>query len=198
MKQLLLLIFTVFFIGCGPKFVVNKEYVAPQGDGSTACITVCEQERRDCEFTCKGDYETCMNRAGSRANIVYQKALNSYEHAYAVYEEDLYFYKKKRQKHEKQTQFIIRDYEFFTQQCSKHKEPYACKRQDELRKTLHQLKLSLPLRPSPPRSPVFSRILEQEQRGCHNQCGCLIQYDSCFSRCGGKVLFHKECVDGCE
>lgn len=198
MKQILLFIIMLFFIGCGPKYVINKEYVAPQGDGSAACITVCEQEKVDCEFRCNSSYETCMNRAGSRANIRYQKALNSYENAYATYKHELRRYSKRRDLYEYKRRATEKDYYFFQKQCKKQKDRYACKREKETFHSLKQLKHMLLPKPLAPRAPVFNRVLQQEQRQCRNQCGCLIQFDSCYSRCGGKVLFHKECVDGCE
>ena len=198
MKHIILFLIGVFFIGCGPKYVVNKEYIAPKGDGSGACVTVCEQEKSDCTFTCNQQYETCMQSAGRRANIAYQKALNSYEIAYDEYKYEFRMYKKKISAYEHQRSFLDKDYLFFKEQCEKNKEKYACKRESETWDSLIYLKRSIPHKPLPPRSPVFERILEQEQRSCQSECGCVSSFDSCYSRCGGKVLFYKECVEGCK
>jgi len=193
-----ILILTVTFIGCAPRYVVKNQYIPPPDKESKVCLQNCTKKKQRCMLRCANDYSDCLSYAYGDAKRIQKSSEESYKKSYNRYLEELNDYDFKmfawknryKQKHD--------DWVYFRDRCLKSRDKYGCKREYDLRYVLKKLKQNRPVKPNKPRYITFDEILSKEQQKCSKNCTCGSIYDSCFIGCGGEIIPHKICVENCD
>lgn len=198
MRYLVFLIVLVFSAGCGPKYVVKNQYIAPRDASGLACTNTCARDKALCLQTCQTTYQVCEQDAYNRAkdisnleNLKYDKAYTSYLYELKVHKRELFLWQQIFDKK-------YMDFSYFTSKCEKDRDKFACARGHELRDELGHMKRNKPLKPTAPHKPRYADIYNQELQQCSKSCNCESIYDSCFVSCGGDVIPFRMCVSNCE
>lgn len=200
MRQALLGIVGLLFIGCGPRYVIQNQYVPPlvTTEASTACFNGCMTARERCQTPCQTAYQRCLDDAYAKAKAIEVEEMRSFDRAYDRYMFELSSYRAERFAWESAYRDYSRDLSYFQSQCERTKDPSACQRRDELRSRVNALRYRQPREPWVPVRPSFEQILVNQQSFCTTDCGCDQAYDACFAGCGGQVIPHKICVENCD
>lgn len=198
MYRLLMLVVLFIFTGCGPRYVIQNQYIPPSSSAMNGCLNNCTVVRENCQNTCQRNYQYCLDDAYGRAQVAQREALRDYDMAYARYRMDFLHYQHVFHDWQRDYYDFSRDYNHFAQKCDKTKDAYACKKRDELKSYLKRLNRDKPREPWVPVQPSFEQILANQQALCSTDCGCDNGYDHCYVGCGGQVIPHKICVENCE
>lgn len=185
-------------MGCSPKYVIKNQYIPLMDANFAPCVSTCTLSKESCDATCDDNYQSCLNTAFDRAKEIYAVELFRYDRDYAYYLRELGKYNDIRYLIERKYSFLKRDYKYFSQQCSKTRDIYACDRQDIIRRNLYQMQRNMPRHPNKPLKPSLQHITNTEQNSCQNECGCSKSFDLCYTNCGGQVIPYKLCVENCE
>lgn len=192
----LFLFFALFLLtGCGPKYVVQKEYAI--GQGQEACVAQCQVRQESCVLGCQERLEACQAHASERARDRFYEASKQFKQDEAHYQLQWRSYRENRIAYDYLASQLHNDYRFFTLTCKDKKDAYACARAKELAVFQKNLVRQEPLAPLTPLAPNLAQILEQEVAGCDKSCGCSEGFDGCFVACGGSVVLQSICVERC-
>jgi len=197
-KYLFLSILAIFFMGCGPRYVIKTEYIAPRDQASKECTDKCLFQKTQCERDCERRYNNCLSMAFDRAKRVERRLDSEYQRRYNEYINKLDEYNYNISVWQSSYDQNSRDWHYFHKRCKKHGDRYACKRCKELKVVVDTLLQNKPQRPTPPVKPNFNQILVKQQSMCRRDCGCQSDYNACFTNCGGEIVLHKICVENCD
>lgn len=198
MYQLLLGVIALFFVGCGPRYVIKNEYIPPSLASSSKCLEHCSFVRQGCQAQCQQNYQYCLDDAYDKAKAVEISELRAYDVAYMRYRMDWTQYQHRLHDWERAYHEYSRDLSHYQAQCEREKKSPACHKRDEISARLKHLKHDRPREPWVPSRPSFEHILAEQQSYCSTNCGCDQAYDGCFVGCGGAVIPHKICVENCD
>ena len=198
MKHLFWLLAALFFVGCGPRYVIKNQYIPPASSVSQSCLNNCSLIRQNCQNQCQQNYQYCLDDAYAKAKAVEVDEQRAYEVAYSRYQIDYGFYQMEMHRWQRDYYDYSRDLSHFQSKCERDKDPYACQKRDELRRYMNRLSHDRPREPWVPARPTFEQILVNQQSFCTTDCGCDQAYDACFAGCGGQVIPHKICVENCD
>jgi len=198
MYRLFLAVIMLFFAGCGPRYVIQNEYISPISGGSKVCLNNCAGIRQSCQNQCQRNYQYCLDNAYAKAKAVEVDEQRAYEIAYSRYQMDYTQYQFAFQRWQRDYYDYSRDLSHYQNQCERERDPYACKKRDELHHYMNRLSHEQPREPFVPVRPTFEQILVNQQSFCSTNCGCDQSYDNCFVGCGGQVIPHKICVENCD
>lgn len=198
MKYVFLLLAALLLVGCGPRYVIKNQYIPPASSVSQSCLNNCSMIRQNCQNICQQNYQYCLDDAYAKAKAVEIDEQRAYDVAYSRYQMDYGFYRMEMQRWQRDYYDYSRDLSHYQSQCERNKDPYACKKRDELRNYMNRLSHDRPREPWIPARPTFEQILVNQQSFCTTNCGCEQSYDNCFVGCGGQVIPHKMCVENCD
>lgn len=198
MHKYILILLALFLVGCSPKYVVKKQYIAPKDKSFAGCVKTCEIEKKVCDQDCKNQYDTCLNNAYSRSKDISNIEFVKYNEYYEEYLLKLRDYKSYRYRFDKNYLMIKDDYKYFHKQCVKTKEYYACHRKTELKNKMIKMRHNRMVHPQEPLKPSFQAILKDQQSFCKSDCGCSDSFDRCYINCGGEIVPYKFCVKNCD
>jgi len=197
-KYIFVLVVGIFFIGCGPKYIIKKQYTPSIKSNFSQCLSSCNKEKSLCSKSCETNYQTCLNGEYDRAKEIYARELNTYKNDYDDYIIRLRKYNKKQYKIEQKYRFLQQDYSYFNYQCVKKHDMYACDRRDSLLYKINNIKNKARRHPQEPIKPSLYKITNAQQSLCKNECGCQNSFDVCYTNCGGSIVPYKFCVSNCE
>ncbi len=197
MKYLYLLVFSVFFIGCSPRYVVKTEYIPLNNINSKQCVNECLSKKSQCQKSCDVSYDNCLSSAFNSAKESEKITNKQYQNRYAKYIDKLNNYRYYMVNWQESYDQNSRDFYYFHKRCKKHKDMYACKRESDVKAVIDNLIQNKPQKPIPPKRVTFNQILLKQQSLCKEECGCKSDYDVCFTSCGGEIVLHKICVQNC-
>jgi len=174
----LLILMTLFFWGCGPKYKVLTALVLPEDPVQKACIQKCTDERAACMDICKANFSICRQKADAVAKKRYEEAMKTYTAKLEQYAKDLERYQWERS--------------FYYEGCW----GYGC---GPYRSWIWEPMYPYPyIALSKPQKPDFETIKTRtEMQMCRIDCGCEKRYIECFKACGGRVIVRKKCVANC-
>lgn len=198
MRAFIYLFVLVFFVGCGPKYVIKNSYQAPKDKNSLECTKICASTKQSCDKICTKKYETCKQDAYNRAKEISNIEFIKYNEEYTLYQDELRVYRNKKFTWDRNFNSKYRDYKYFSKKCSRKSDKYSCVRQGELSVELRILKRRKPIIPFVPLKPSFNNIYENELKSCNKTCNCQNEYDNCFINCGGTITPYKICVSNCD
>ena len=198
MVRFLMGVMVLVLSGCGPRYVIKNQYIPPAQKGSQKCLDNCGLVRQQCQAQCQQHYQYCLDDAYAKAKAVEIDEVRAYDVAYPRYMMDLSHFRMRMHQWDRDYYDYSRDLSHFQSKCEREKDPYACKKRDELRSYLGRMKHDRPREPWVPVRPTFEQILVNQQSFCTTQCGCEQTYDNCFVGCGGQVIPHKICVENCD
>ena len=193
-----LLLLSLFFLGCSPKYVLKNHYIPSSKEGFVGCVQECDSKRDRCEKEAVETYEICRQDAYNRTKDIYQIELIAYEKEYTLYLKELNFFSSSHFSWQNRFNLVYQDYKYFLDKCHKHKDSYACARQGELDVNLKDLRLRKPLKPREPLRLNFNEMYEKELLTCKASNNCLNEYDKCYTSCGGEVVPYRICVENCD
>ena len=188
----------LFFVGCGPRYVIQNEYIASSQASFKSCVERCKSEQDICQSACNRSYQACLDGAYAKAKAIEIEEQRAYEREYGYYSRDFADFQHEMYQWRREYDALSYDLNYFQRRCDKEKEAYACRKREEIRHYLHRLARERPREPRMPTPPRFESILVNQQSFCSTQCGCEQGYDSCFVGCGGRVIPHKICVENCD
>lgn len=177
-------------MGCGAKYQIHKEYIAPTQNNS--CVSSCLNKKHMCDTSCKVRYDRCLIDARATANVIYKEEKATHDRKYHEYELDL----KRNYMLEKKEARLKKDRDYFLNDCKKGVS-YACERYHTVQNQLDDM-AKMHTFPKKPHRPYLANILQTEQKYCGPKCECESDFDICFSGCGGKIKVHKICIENCE
>jgi len=198
MLRFLLLVIALLLVGCGPRYVVQNQYIPPARSSAQPCIDNCSQMRQGCQAQCQQNYQFCLDDAYMKAKSLEIDEQRSYDMAYSRYIADVGHYRMAFHAWQRDYDDYSRDYRHFQNQCEREKDARACQKRDELNHYLNRLSRDKPREPWMPTRLSFEQILLNQQSICTTHCGCEQLYDNCFVGCGGQVIPHKICVENCD
>ncbi len=198
MYKYLLMLIAIFFIGCGPKYIVKKQYTPSNNASFSSCVSGCSEQKELCELESNRNYEVCLNNTYDRAKDMYENQLAMYDRAYDDYLFDLRKYNKIQYKMERKYNFLKKDYKYFNHQCVKKKDFYACDRRNIIQKEMHHMKKNAKRYPQEPLKPSLYHITRTQQSFCKQSNKCQKNFDMCYTNCGGSVVPYKFCVSNCD
>lgn len=198
MRGIFLVLLTLLFVGCGPRYVIKNEYIPPHSGVSQNCLNSCSMIRQSCQDQCQRNYQYCLDDAYSKAKAVEVNEQRAYDAAYMRYQMDYGLYQMQMQHWQRDYYDYSRDLSYYQSRCERDKDQGACQRRDELRRYMNRLSHERPREPYIPVRPTFEQILVNQQSFCTTNCGCEQSYDNCFVGCGGQVIPHKICVENCD
>ena len=198
MYGFLMLLMALLLSGCGPRYVIKNQYIPPTQVNSQKCLDTCALSRQACQAQCQQRYQYCLDDAYAKAKAVEVDEMRAYDMAYARYMMDLSHFQMRMREWDRDYYDYSRDLSHFQNRCEREKDPYACRKRDELRNYLNRMKHDRPREPWVPVRPTFEQILVNQQSFCTTNCGCEQTYDNCFVGCGGTVIPHKICVENCD
>lgn len=198
MYGFLIVLIALLFSGCGPRYVIKNQYIPPVQVNSQKCLDNCALSRQACQSQCQQRYQYCLDDAYGKAKAVEVDEMRAYDMAYARYMMDVSHFQMRMREWDRDYHDYSRDLSHFQSRCEREKDPYSCKKRDELRNYLNRMKHDRPREPWVPTRPTFEQILVNQQSFCSTNCGCEQTYDNCFVGCGGTVIPHKICVENCD
>ncbi len=193
-----LVLVSIFLAGCGPRYVIQHEYIPPLHHNAQSCLDQCAFTKQTCQTQCQQERQYCLEDAYIRARKIEQSELSAYDLAYMRYQMDFNQYRHFLHLWENDYYIYRRDFELFQSRCERERDTFTCRKRDELRHQMNRLMAQRPREPLIPIRPDFNQILSYQQSTCPIDCGCQINYDSCFTGCGGTVIPHKICVENCD
>lgn len=198
MFKYILIVFTIFLVGCSPKYVVKNEYVPLATEKFNVCVNQCEIQKTDCDNNCVVQYEKCIANAYVRAKDIVSIEMIKYSRDYDSYLLAMRDYRHYKYKFDRQYIKTNKDYDYFTHECKNKKDKYACKRKQELNILIRDMNRNKLRQPRSPRKPSFNQILNEQQSYCKKDCGCSSTFDRCYVGCGGEVIPYRLCVENCD
>lgn len=126
---------------------------------NNTCLNTCEANKKKCEAISKEEYENCLEEAKGEADLIYDEEKKQYDKEYT---NDGAKVIKKYKKSKLTFELEDDDYDLNKPNVSNEYEP---KRDD---------------------------VLYDKQKEClveHFKYHCQQDYDSCFRKCGGKIIF---------
>ncbi len=188
----------MIFMGCSPKYKVISEYKPSTSSEFKVCLAECKLDKSLCQSRCTTQHKLCMSLAYNKAKKLYDKKDLHYKEEYKKYilaleefknRQKIFLYKEKQ---------LNDDYNYFSKECKKKKDTYACRREDEIYKNLLELKTNAPKRPEEPKRVEFEEILKFFNSSCSNECSCDKDFDICYESCGGIIKRYKICIENCD
>lgn len=198
MYKYILILVSIFLVGCSPVYVTKNQYIAPKDKEFSKKVSICEVKKKECDSECRSEYQGCLDSAYLRAKDISNEEFKKYDIDYEEYLIELRDYKYYKYEFDKNYMRIQNDYSYFYKECNSKKEAYACERKNELKDTLNMLKRDKLRKPKEPRKPFFDNILRKQQKLCANDCGCSRSFDICYVNFGGEVIPYKFCIENCE
>jgi len=190
--------FSLLLTACAsPVYKVVYDYIPPATPDGPECVLRCQAAQQGCQRPCDDGYRVCMGRSHDEARRAHQEDKDRYLRELERYNGELEAYYANLETYQRRKDDLERDRERYDSRC--HTEPRdkkACKRLDEARDQLRWL--SEPSKPSKPEEPSYAESLQAQQGICTRDCGCEVQYNGCYSACGGKVHSRKLCVENCD
>ena len=193
-----ILFLVLLFTGCGPRYVIQNQYIPPASGMTKGCLDSCSRIRSSCQDQCQRSYQYCLDDAYGKAKAIEVQEFRDYDMAYSRYLMDFSQYRSRAHMWERDYYDYNRDLSHFQNLCERGKDAYACQKRDELRSHLKRMNRDKPREPWAPSKPSFEEILVTQQSFCTTSCGCEQSYDNCFVGCGGQVIPHKICVERCD
>lgn len=188
----------LFLVGCAPTYKVQKHYIFPNDNASKKCLDNCRIKKDICKRDCETNYKKCLDSAYEKAQDIYSLSDMEYQRKYNEYRNDFNRYYISLSVWQRSYDQSYKDFIYFSKQCKKFKQKYACKRKIELDYTLRRLLETKPKEPTKPTRSSFEEILSKQQLYCKNNCECDDEYDICFNGCGGKIVVEKICIENCK
>lgn len=185
MKYVFMLISTMFFLGCSPKYKVINEYVAPQTPSGLASLSMCQKQYGSCKEVCKTNFEICKTKAHAAAKANYDNKMQQYSLLLERYLDDVEMY---------QLEIDLMYFGGFGGGYSRYGYGYGGYYP-------HRMFMMYPeplFRPLRPRKPSLAKEMEAaEMQMCQIDCGCTKTYDSCFIGSGGVLKTKRICIENC-
>jgi|LGOV01.1.fsa_nt_gb hypothetical protein len=198
MHGIVLVLISLFLVGCSPVYVTKNHYIAPQKKDFSLHVNRCEEKKKICDVKCNEDYQNCLDRAYFRAKNIFTQQSAKYEVESRLYRTELREYKHYKYQFDNNYMEIHRDYSHFSKQCNSKKSSFTCRRKNELKDTLSMMKLQMMQKPQKPKKPSFDKILKNQQSFCQSNCGCSESFDICYVSSGGEVIPYKMCLRNCD
>jgi hypothetical protein len=195
MKYLYLVLTVIVLSGCSPKYVVKKSYDA--SSANRGCVNQCEAKEKSCRKACTKDKNKCMKEAEQRAHAMMPSLERSYRDALYAYNIQMDTYAAELRSWSRSKRHYQQKYDYYHKHCKK-KESRECKERDRFKSKLHDIHYDKPREPDTVEKPDIRNVIKDEQQACAGDCACEDIYDRCFSKCGGKINFHKFCIANCK
>ena len=182
MRYVLLLI-ALFLSACAPKYRTTYSYIAPESSQAQSCIQTCKEELATCQKVCEANFNICKKKAEKIGKQNYEKKLQQYY-------KDLEDYASRVQRYELDRELLFYDgfcypgsYGF----CGPFGGRLLWGPPPGYTYTLHK-----PVKPS-----LEQEILDAQMKECRIDCGCQQSFDTCYEKCGGKVIKKEICIKNC-
>jgi len=198
MYKIILIFIAIFLVGCSPRYITKNQYVPSSNAGFSQCLNKYEQEKIICNQDCRADYQICLDGAYKRSEKIYEAKFVKYTLSYEDYLFEHSNYKTYKYKFDKKHRRIKNDYNYFLNECKKKKGSFTCRRKNELKNSLENMKRAKLRRPRAPMKPSFNVILRKQQNFCNSDCDCSKNFDIGYENCGGQVILHRYCVENCD
>ncbi|HIP30226.1 MAG TPA: hypothetical protein EYG93_00375 [Sulfurospirillum arcachonense] len=198
MYKYILVLVSIFLVGCSPVYVTKNQYIAPRDKSFSQCVGNCEEKKITCDKECNNNYQVCIRDGFYRAQDISDSKFAKYDVDYEDYLIELRDFKYYKYEFDKNYIKIQNDYSYFSKECNSKKKNYACSRKIELKNALHVMKRDRLKRPKEPRKPNFDAIFKRQQKLCKRNCGCSKSFDICYVGCGGEVIPYRLCIKNCD
>jgi hypothetical protein len=199
MKEILITLgFVVLFVGCAPKYALQKEYIMPQNIKFENFAQNCSTKRVVCEEKYKKNYNICLNHAYERAKDIQILSNKKYEKKYQRYLARMNDYNFNIIDWQSDYDKDYRDWQYFRDQCRKTNDRYACDREDDLRYIVRNERKNRPREPREPIVATFTQILSAQQKLCNVKSECENEFDICFMSHGGSIKSERVCIENCD
>jgi hypothetical protein len=180
-----------------PVYKVVYDYIPPTAADGPNCVMQCQTAQQSCQLPCDDGYRLCMERSPEEARLSHQIDKDRYLRELERYNGELEAYYSSLARYEDRRRELERDRDRYERDCRGDvKDKRACKRLDEVKDELRWL--SEPGRPGKPVEPSYSASLQEQQGMCSRDCGCEVQYNGCYTACGGAVRSRQVCVENCD
>lgn len=191
MKKLILAGIALCLTACAPqKYQTRYQYTPPAGQGGAACIQRCTTQQNQCKQRFTAITKQCGQRAQQQARLelpgriaAYEQALDAWEARVRHYERDLRLYRLRRHSYSILHE-VARDCRRGTK---RHGHAHDCKRR--LPRWRSRIWLDEPIYPGKaPRRPTLASVTRAiSAKTCNQQSQCAVNYQQCYSGCGGTV-----------
>ena len=161
--------------GCAtPRYETIRHYQAPETPAGQACIQRCEQVRASCKSTCQVAWQACTARVESQVEDRYAQALKDYASDLARYRRALDLYQMDL--------------------WMNWRRPYGGLWYEPWP---YQPWHSFAFAPTPPDAPPSRESVRQSlyKAECKDDCACEVNYDTCFTGCGGTLRIEQRRLD---
>jgi len=189
---------TLLLTACAsPVYKVVYDYIPPPSSNGAACAMDCQAAQQSCQRPCDEGYNDCMARSHEEARRTHQDDKERYTRDLERYNDDLERYYSDLSGFQEHERDLQDDQDRYDRKChSEPKDKHACKRLDDVTDELRRMRE--PTKPTKPQEPNYSETLKEQQGVCSRECGCEVQYNGCYTACGGRVQSRKVCVENCD
>jgi len=187
MRYIFIVLSSLFFLGCSPKYKVVNEYVAPQTESGVACLSACQKQYGSCKEVCKANFEICKTKALSAAKANYKKKMHQYSVLLERYMDDMEMY---------QLEIDLMYFDGFVGYGYGYGHGYG--RYGYYPHSMFMMRPMPLFRPVRPLKPSLEREMQDAQtQMCQIDCGCTTTFDGCFTGCGGTLKTKRICIENC-
>lgn len=183
MKYIFIILISLFFLGCSPKYKIVNAYVAPQTESGKACLVECQKQYGSCKEVCKANFEICQTKAHATAKENYDRKMQRYSILLERYLDDMEMY---------QLEIDLMYFDGFYGGYGRY--GYSGYYP-------HRMFMMYPMpvyRPARPYKPSLAKEIQlAEAKMCQIDCGCTTTFDDCFVGCGGTVKTDRICIENC-
>lgn len=199
MKHLLLILIALFFIACSPRYEIRTHYTPPTDVEGKTCVQSCSNEKNSCQSRCDQQQDQCLATAQQSVQDSFPRIMEEYRIVQSQYLYDMDNYNRDMNAWGNQKARLQQDVNHYRPKCNKdNAKSYECRRSNDAQNELRHMYQSEPEEPNQPVQPTLAEEIARAQESCHNECGCEKAYDTCFSSCGGTVVYEKFCVENCD
>ena len=185
MKYFFIILSSLFFLGCSPKYKIVNKYVAPETESGKACLVECQKQYGSCKEVCKANFEICKTKAHAAAQENFELKMQRYSILLEEFLDDMEMY---------QLEIDMMYFDGF----GGYGYGYGYGRYGYYPHSLFMMHPMPLFRPTRPRKPSLEKEIQlAEMKMCQIDCGCTKTFDDCFVTCGGIVKADRICIENC-
>ena len=189
MRYIFIIISSLFFLGCSPKYKVVNEYIAPQSEAGIVRLSECQKQYGSCKEVCKANFEICETKANAVAKENFENKMQQYSLALERYMDDMEMY---------QLEIDLMYFDGFGGYGYGMYGGYGRYGGFYHPRSMFMMGPMPLFRPVRPRKPnLNSEMKSAQMQMCQIDCGCTKTYDSCFIGSGGVLKTKRICVENC-
>jgi hypothetical protein len=155
-----------------PRYESIRSYQPPAGQAGQACIQGCNQVFTSCQSTCKAAWQACTARVDPQVDAHFAQALNDYAAQLRRYRSELDLYQMDL--------------------WGGWGQPYGMWYSPWPYRPYSYYPAPFPPGYPPSREAVQAQLYQAQ---CKDDCGCLNQYDACYTGCGGSLKVETRRID---